>query len=97
MSELELARGANTALDAAIKINNLQKELNNPEDLEGRARMVTEMMAITWQGALLVQHAPAAVSDVFCASRLGNRWSGAYGALPPGVDLDAIIQRAQPV
>ena len=95
MSELTLGRGANTALDAAI--NNLQNELNNPDDLEGRARMVTEMMALAWQGSLLVQHAPAAVSDAFCASRLGNRWSGAYGALPPGVDFDAIIQRARSV
>ena len=30
----------------------------------------------------------------FCASRLGSRWTGAYGALPPGVDFDAIINRA---
>ena len=67
-----------------------------PEDLELRARGITEMMAIALQGALLVQHAPAAVADAFCASRLGSRWTGAYGALPVGVNLDAIIDRALP-
>jgi putative acyl-CoA dehydrogenase len=34
------------------------------------------------------------VSDAFCDSRLGGRWSGAYGTLPAGVDFDAIIDRA---
>ncbi len=53
-------------------------------------------MAAALQGALLVQHAPAAVADAFCASRLGPRWTGAYGSLPPGVDFDAIIERATP-
>ena len=33
--------------------------------------------------ALLVRHAPVAVADAFCASRLGARWTGAYGTLPP--------------
>ena len=83
LAELDAARGANAALDAAA--NALKDELTHPEDLELRARGITEMMAIALQGALLVQHAPAAVADAFCASRLGSRWTGAYGALPVGV------------
>ena len=47
-----------------------------------RARGITELMALALQGALLVRHAPAAVADAFCASRLGARWTGAYGTLP---------------
>ncbi|MDH3378350.1 MAG: acyl-CoA dehydrogenase family protein [Gammaproteobacteria bacterium] len=93
LSELESASGANAALDAAI--DNLRNELKNPDDLECRARTVTELMAITLQGALLIQHAPAAVSGAFCASRLAPRWSGAYGVLPADVDFDFIIGRAQ--
>jgi len=58
-------------LDAAA--DSLKDELNDPVDLESRSRGITEMMAITQQGALLVQHGPAAVSDAFCASRLGAR------------------------
>lgn len=94
LAELELAKGANRVLDSAI--NHLQHELNNRKELELRARMLTEQIAITLQGALLVQHAPSAVSDAFCASRLAPRWSGAYGTLPARVDFDAIIQRAMP-
>ncbi|MEM7020279.1 MAG: acyl-CoA dehydrogenase family protein [Pseudomonadota bacterium] len=92
LAELEIASGENTALDAAIQ--HLKQELSNPGDLEIRARSVTEMMALALQGSLLVQHAPTASADAFCASRLGTRWSGAYGTLPAGTDFDAIITRA---
>jgi putative acyl-CoA dehydrogenase len=95
LAELEAARGGNAALDAAA--DRLKDELNDPEDLELRARRITEMLATALQGALLVQHAPAAVGDAFCASRLGPRWMGAYGTLPAGVDFDAIIERTSPV
>ena len=94
LAELEAARGGNAALDAAAAA--LADELARPEDLELRARGVTELLAITLQAALLVRHAPAAVADAFCASRLGSRWTGAYGALPAGLDFDAIIERAVP-
>jgi len=92
LAELDVARGANAALDAAA--NTLEDEFARPEDLELRARGITELMALVLQGALLVRHAPAAVADAFCASRLGSRWTGAYGALPAGVDFDSIIHRA---
>ena len=92
LAELEAARGGNPALDVAIDA--LKDELADPEEFEIRARMVTEHMATTLQAALLVRHAPSAVSDAFCASRLAPRWTGAYGTLPRGVDFDAIIERA---
>ncbi len=93
LAELEAARGGNRLLDAATE--NLKDELADPGNLELRARGVTELMAVTLQGALLVRHAPAAVADAFCASRLGARWTGAYGTLPSGVDFDAIIDRVR--
>jgi putative acyl-CoA dehydrogenase len=46
--------------------------------------------------SLLVRFAPPAVADAFCAARLGPRFSGAYGDLPPGVDAAAIVERALP-
>ena len=94
MTEIEAARGASPALDAAIET--LKDDLARPEDMELRARRVTELMAVVLQASLLVQHAPTAVADAFCASRLGARWTGAYGALPAGLDFDAIIERAVP-
>ncbi|MEX3011137.1 acyl-CoA dehydrogenase family protein [Hoeflea sp. TYP-13] len=94
LGELELARGAHAKLDMAI--DGVKDALSDQSDLELRARGVTEMMALALQGALLVRYAPSAVSDAFCASRLGSRWSGAYGALPANVDFDTIIERAMP-
>jgi putative acyl-CoA dehydrogenase len=47
------------------------------------------------QGALLVQTAPPAVFSAFCDSRLGGA-PDAFGELPPGVDVDAILERARP-
>ena len=95
LAELEAARGGNAAVDRATDA--LKDEIDNHEDLELRARGITELMAVALQGALLVRHAPAAVADAFCASRLGTRWTGAYGCLPAGVDFGAIIDRATPV
>ena len=94
LAELDAARGANAALDTAADA--LKDDLTHPKDLEVRARNITELMAIALQGALLVRHAPAAVADAFCVSRLGSPWTGAYGALPVGVDFDAIIDRVVP-
>ena len=53
-------------------------------------------MALVTQAALLVRHAPAAVADAFCASRLVGDPTGAFGTLPSGLDLDAIVERARP-
>lgn len=95
LAELDAARGASAALDTAADA--LKDELADRNDMEARARGITERMAVALQGALLVRHAPAATADAFCASRLGARWTGgAYGALPAGVDLGAILDRAQP-
>ena len=94
LEELEQAKGGNPHLDRATKA--LRDELSDPTDFEVRARSITEQMAVTLQAALLVRHAPTAVSDAFCASRLGDRWSGAYGTLPRGCDLVAILSRVEP-
>ncbi len=94
MAEVEKARGGNANLDQII--DDLHGEFNDLDGLEVRMRMITEMMALTLQGALLVQHAPAPVANAFCASRLAPRYRGAFGTLPRGCDLDAIIARAIP-
>ena len=55
---------------------------DGPERPPGR-RLV-ERLAL--QGSLLVRHAPAAVADAFCASRLAGDWGHAFGTLPRGLD-----------
>jgi len=94
LAELEKARGNDNHLDNAI--TELHQELSDPDGKEGRMRMITELMALTLQGALLTSHSPSAVAESFCASRLAPRYRGAFGTLPKGCDLDAIISRALP-
>ena len=72
----------------------LRKELSDGAELELRARRVVEQLALVLQGSLLVRHAPHAVADAFCASRLGRDHGGALGTLPPGLDLGPILERA---
>jgi putative acyl-CoA dehydrogenase len=62
---------------------------------ESQARSFARDLVVALQAALLVRHAPAAVADAFCASRL-NGGSGAFGMLPPGADCHAIVARAAP-
>jgi putative acyl-CoA dehydrogenase len=91
-AELDLAAGADRRLDQAIA--RLRKEVSDPA--EARARRLAEAIALTLQGALLVRHGHPAVADAFCASRLDGDWGHAYGTLPSGLDLPAIITRATP-
>ncbi len=58
---------------------------------QAQARDVTERMALVWQAALLLAHAPAAVADAFIASRIDGEWGRALGTLPPGSDFGAIL------
>lgn len=46
------------------------------------------------QKSLLVRHAPSAVADAFCASRLGGEGGRAFGTLPAGTESAAILPRA---
>jgi putative acyl-CoA dehydrogenase len=91
-AELDLAAGADRRLDQAIA--RLRKEIAAPA--EARARRLAELIALTVQATLLVRHAHPAVADAFCASRLDGDWGHAYGTLPAGLDLAAIIARATP-
>ena len=94
LAELDLARGGDTRLDRAADA--LRDMVADPEGFEVRARAITEQMALTLQASLLVRFAPTEVADAFCASRLGERWSGAYGTLDRGTNFDAIIERIVP-
>jgi len=76
-------------LDAAIESFLAQAAAPREE----QARGLVEVLALALQGALLARHAPAAIFDAFCASRLSGG-HGSLGALPPGVDVAAILARA---
>ena len=94
LNELKRARGANTHLDRAT--GDVERQLQQTAIEEPAARRLVESLALALQAALLVQHAPAFVSDAFCATRLGGAPGLAYGALAEKVDSGAIISRAMP-
>ncbi|MGV9456655.1 acyl-CoA dehydrogenase family protein [Streptomyces sp. NPDC003635] len=90
--ELALAQGADARLDAAVtRLKNMLSEAS-----QSGARRLVELMAMALQASLLVRHAPPAVADAFCASRLGGDWGHAFGTLPDGVDVTGIVDRALP-
>ncbi|MFJ7013643.1 acyl-CoA dehydrogenase family protein [Streptomyces albogriseolus] len=95
LREVGRARGADHRLDAAIK--DLLTDLADLEGVEGRARRLTERLALVLQGSLLVRHAPPEVADAFCAGRLGGDAGAAFGTLPPTLDLTSVVERARPV
>ncbi|MGX1910666.1 acyl-CoA dehydrogenase family protein [Streptomyces phaeochromogenes] len=93
-AELALSHGADARLDTAVL--RLKDQLSDVAGAESGARRLVELMALVLQGSLLVRHAPAAVADAFCATRLGGDWGHAFGTLPASADLDAILNRALP-
>ncbi len=93
-TELDRAAGADARLDDAVR--RLHKELASLDDVETRARLLVEQMALVLQGSLLVRNSPSAVADAFCASRLAGDSGAAFGTLAPGADFDSIIARHRP-
>jgi putative acyl-CoA dehydrogenase len=91
-AELALARGADARLDTAVAA--LKDQLAETDQMG--ARRLVERMALALQASLLVRHAPQPVADAFCASRLGGDWGHAFGTLPSGTGVDAILERALP-
>ncbi|GAA4085095.1 acyl-CoA dehydrogenase family protein [Nocardioides kongjuensis] len=92
--EAELALGADQRYDDAVGA--LKKELTQFDDIELRARRLVEQIAVVFQAGLLIRHAPSAVADAFCASRLARDWGSAFGTLPAGLDLAPILERTEP-
>ncbi|RPK87808.1 hypothetical protein EES46_19130 [Streptomyces sp. ADI98-10] len=90
-TEIEAAAGADARLDAAWR--ELRAEPARPEDAQLRARLVIERAALVLQGSLLVPHAPEAVAEAFCASRLAGDRGPAFGTLPAGTDFAALLGR----
>ncbi len=95
VSELRAARGHSGELDELVE--SLTNELSTPSKLtESNARSIVERLALALQGSLLVQHGDPAVSAGFVRSRLAREHGAAFGTLPHGVALAAIVERARP-
>jgi putative acyl-CoA dehydrogenase len=90
--EVAPARGRHAALDRAIA---RVLDAVDGQVPEAQARSLARELALVLQAALLQQHAPEAVFQAFCASRL-DAAADVFGLLPASADLDTLITRALP-
>ena len=92
--EVASAKGAHPALDRALArvLGGLDGGTGEPAD-EAQARRLARDTALVLQAALLRQHSTDAVFAAFCAGRLDEP-SDVFGSLPAGLDLPAIVARA---
>ena len=88
LAECNLALGANAHFDAHMRA--VQEMAPSPF----LARRIVEDLGVALQASLLIQHAPPAVSDAFCATRLNRDAGHAYGTLPSTTDFEGIVERA---
>jgi putative acyl-CoA dehydrogenase len=102
LAEIDRAADGDQRLDVTFK--RLRDELGqlaaaSGEEAQYRARRLAGLIAVTLQASLLVRHAPAAVADAFCASRLGAEPAAGpaqpFGTLPDRLDLSPVLDRAR--
>jgi putative acyl-CoA dehydrogenase len=87
LDEVRAASGAEPRLARATA--QIEDMLRDPA---GAGRRLVAAIALAVQAALLVRHAPPAVADAFCASRLDGDWLPTFGTLHPGADTASIIE-----
>jgi len=96
----EVLRGElGAAKDTRLKVftERLEKRLAARErNDESQARAMVRELVLALQAVLLIKHAPSAIADAFCASRLNGGSSSAFGLLPPGLGMREIAERALP-
>src|SRR5664280_1055336 len=93
LTELGGAGGAHPAFDGAVT---RVKSLLSADPDPASARTVASLIARLFAAGLLLQHAPAEVAAVYCATRLGDGGDRVFGDLPPGFRLADIVAAATP-
>jgi putative acyl-CoA dehydrogenase len=114
LAEIGKAAGADARLDAAIAAlrtavgaaaaaNGAATAGTGGGAAQDQARGLAGLIAVTLQASLLTRHAPTAVSEAFCALRLGPAGQSPlagpalpFGTAPAGRDRAAILDRFQP-
>jgi len=93
LDEIKSASGANKIFDYFVR--NVERELNDTDNLEFRARRVVEKLALALEASVLLRNAPNFVADAFCNSRLLENCLS-FGTLPVGTKFEKIINRSIP-
>lgn len=74
-------------------IEKIKADFRDTDDIQYRARQLTEDVAVALQAKLLLEAGNEVVSSAFIASRLAGH-GRAYGTLPRGTDVAALVARA---
>ncbi len=61
------------------------------------ARGLASLIAKLFAASLLIRHAPTAVADLYCATRLGTNGDRVFGDLPGGFSVRDIVTAVTPV
>jgi len=102
LAEIGQARGTDRRFDAAyVRLTSLLAPAPDPDAAQARARVTASAIALMVQASLLLRHAPAAVADTFCGSRLACAdlpgSVGTFGLLPgTPSSLQPLVARALP-
>jgi putative acyl-CoA dehydrogenase len=108
-AELNLGRGADTRLDAAITsavsvmetaAGSPESAVVNPAVAQLGARRLVEQLATTLQACLLTRYAPAYLAEAFVASRLEGAHGNTFGTLRSDIVEAAaglVIERTFPL
>jgi putative acyl-CoA dehydrogenase len=99
IQELKSTSGADKRLDAYVA--GIQEQLGSKASngsphgygvAEYSARELTEKLALALQASLLVRHDSPELAEAFIASRLAGQHGQSFGTLPPGVNVDSILE-----
>jgi putative acyl-CoA dehydrogenase len=94
LDELRAAKSGDPRYDRFV--SELETDLGDILRYEGQARRFVERIALALSASLLIRHAPNEVADAFVASRIAGGWTGHFGSLPRGLDVQSIAHRAAP-
>ncbi len=96
LDELDSTAAAHAGLKGLLTA--LRNDLATPpEQREMLARRFVQRLVIAVQGSLMLQHAPAAVSDAFINSRIDAECGRVYGTLAASAEQGRILERAWPI
>ncbi len=93
LAELEAAKGADRRYDGSVAA--LGADLARRDLGESGARLLVERMALALAASVLLRHAPPPVADTFVHTRIERKSGLAFGALPLGTPVDALVQRVE--
>ncbi|MFB9777519.1 acyl-CoA dehydrogenase family protein [Brevibacterium otitidis] len=86
----QLVRG----LTKAQEVLSGDKSPDAVASLQASGRVLVEQMAVLYQSAVLRAHASPETAAAFVTARLGSDRGREYGALPVGVSVDLLVERA---